>query len=759
MKKAFLLSFMSLLIVLSPFFPIRISEAAAKTTRIYSPIPGSTLTGSTVTFKWRAIGAQSYDVAVGSAPAMPDYGWFGGLTKNYVTVKNLPKDGRTIYVRVFSNFASGSYAKDFSYKAATTTLLPAAPSPISDPAPVPTPATTLLTIWANDGGDKVTKDELRATKSHDAVKNTIWDGSKIKLFGARNEIVAFNLVLESGNTEIKNVSVQFDTLTGPDGSLIQSTPTTKDGVFDWTKRDVELFFIRYLPIKGLSRLSYETYDERHIPKRFQRPFVGEGYGSGTWADRSDHDKKYPEIAVPIEFHSTFTIPAGENQSIWSDIYIPKTAGTGLYTGTVAVLENGVTTKQIPVELTVRDFELSDEPNSKTMVFMSRENINKRFLGTPWPDASTDVESAKKIRDTFFKVAHRHKISLIDADATDAPSPEWLSRLNGTLFQNQNGYRGPGEGKGNGVYSVGTYGTWDWKDEGESGMRAHADAWANWFKMNAPSTEFFLYLIDESEDYPLSQKWASWLKNNPGPGKALLSFATVPLTAATSFVPDLNIAASWFTVGSTTEWQQAYDTQKAASKKFFSYNGKRPSNGSFATEDDGIALRELPWAQYKKGIDRWFFWESTYYNNYQGGRGETNVFQTAQTFGGLSGNDSVLGQTGWNYSNGDGVLFYPGTDKFFPSDSYGVDGPFVSVRLKQWRRGIQDVDYLALAYAKDPIKTTALVKKMVPKALWEYGINDPTDPTWVRSDISWSINPNDWEAARLELANIIAPTNF
>jgi hypothetical protein len=39
-------------------------------------------------------------------------------------------------------------------------------------------------------------------------------------------------------------------------------------------------------------------------------------------------------------------------------------------------------------------------------------------------------------------------------------------------------------------------------------------------------------------------------------------------------------------------------------------------------------------------------------------------------------------------------------------------------------------------------------------LWEYGVSDPEDPTWVLTDISWSIDPDDWEAARTELADII-----
>src|SRR5207237_2887618 len=104
----------------------------------------------------------------------------------------------------------------------------------------------------------------------------------------------------------------------------------------WVGRQIELFYVRYLQIKGLSKLSYETYDERHVPKRMRRPWTGNGAGSGTWQDRPDHDKFYPEIAVPLELVPTFTIGAGSNQSIWVDVYIPKTVPAGTYTGNLVV---------------------------------------------------------------------------------------------------------------------------------------------------------------------------------------------------------------------------------------------------------------------------------------------------------------------------------------------------------------------------------------------------------------------------------------
>jgi hypothetical protein len=135
-------------------------------------------------------------------------------------------------------------------------------------------------------------------------------------------------------------------------------------------------------------------------------------------------------------------------------------------------------------------------------------------------------------------------------------------------------------------------------------------------------------------------------------------------------------------------------------------------------------------------------------------GPTNVFQKAHTYGSLEDVDHSLGETGWNYLNGDGVLIYPGTDYRFQQDSYDIMGPIASLRLKQWRRGIQDVDYLTLAADIDLERTAEIVAAMVPKVLWEVGVSDPEDPTWVLTDVSWSADPDLWEAARAELADLI-----
>jgi len=625
---------------------------------------------------------------------------------------------------------------------------------------------TLAAAWANDGGDKVARHERRAVVGRDSVLNSVWDGTRVNVFGARNEVVSFAIVLEApDDDDVTGLSVALSDLHAPSGAKIGATSAVGDGVFDWTGREVEVFYVRYLQILGLSvGLAYDDYDERHIPERFRRPTMAFWNGFGGWSDRPDHDAFYPEIAVPIELVGEFTVHRAQSQTIWVDVYIPREAESAVYEGTFVVSEKGEVVREIPVRLGIRDFTLPDVASAKTMLFLGYETINHRYLGEKYPDADTpNATSSRKIRDRHFQLAHRHRISLIDqnsgagANDEDRPRPEWIPRLDGSLFTAAHGYDGPGVAASNGVFSIGTYGGWSWKEEGEAAMRSHTDAWVRWFEQHAPDTETFLYLVDEPSEEKLGdvETWARWIDDNPGLGSSLKSLVTLGFPRARERTPSVDIPAALATFGIERDWQKARDALAADSdSRVYMYNGQRPASGSFAIEDDGIALRELAWAQYKKGVDRWFYWDSTYYDNYQGGTGETNVFATAQTFGGAPKPDEIRGERGWNYMNGDGVLFYPGTDRVFPEESYGVSGPLASLRLKHWRRGVQDVDYLTMAAEVDPERTRKIVDRIVPEVLWELGVSDESDPTWVRTDISWSNDPDVWEAARAELAEII-----
>jgi hypothetical protein len=628
--------------------------------------------------------------------------------------------------------------------------------------PVAGQITTITAVWANDGEDKVTQDESRVSEGKSVV-NSLWDGSTITMFGLRNEVVNFNLILEaSALTPAANVSVSMSNLTGPGGSLIRYAPRSTGNLFRWTATEIELFYIRYLQILGLSQQAYgalDTWQEPTFPERAKCP-------SGTgcaWTARPVADKYYPDIAVPLELSPTFNIAAGNNQSIWADIYIPKTAAAGSYSGTLTIREIGLTTHTVPINLMVRNATLPDIPASRTMLVSSYSNLNPRY-----GSATTQALQNQII------MAHRHKISLIDDNFDQGwnglqPASQWLPFLSGTGFSASNGYAGPGAGIGQDVFSIGTYGVMTQPHgsvETQSTFTAQFNGWESWFAANSPSTERFVYLCDEiycespqSPGNPTLATQLQWWQEISGPGRNLHTLATQPLSSVVGTALSNPTSLWWFSSQLSSDDQTNANTILAASpsRLLYSYNGARPGAGSMVIEDEGTSLRELPWGQYKKQVHRWFIWQATYYDDYQNGRGAINVFETANTFGNPSTHPPTIqkyGQAGG--INGGGVMLYPGTDAVFPASSYGINGPIASLRLKHWRRGIQDVDYLTLAKAINPAAVTNLVNSMVPKALWENQCPDVSDCTYYQGPVSWSNNPDVWESARLQLADIIAP---
>ena len=165
-----------------------------------------------------------------------------------------------------------------------------------------------------------TSSARRGTRA--AVTNSVWDGHCIKTFGAKNEVVSFNVVLEAATSKASKVSVSLGDLTGPGGAVLRSAPRATDKLFDWTTTEAELFYVRYLQIKGLSQQAYGTlasWQEATFPKRAQCPGMTQAT-PGLQAHRGrdapgrsgrSPNKFYPDIAVPLELVPTLRHRGGE----------------------------------------------------------------------------------------------------------------------------------------------------------------------------------------------------------------------------------------------------------------------------------------------------------------------------------------------------------------------------------------------------------------------------------------------------------------
>ena len=102
-----------------------------------SPAPGSTLSGSTVTFQWTAGSATAYILLVGSSLHGSDIYSSGVVHTLSATVNRIPTDGRTIYVTLSSQVNGSWITNNYTYTASN-----GVPTPTPTPTPVPTATPT-----------------------------------------------------------------------------------------------------------------------------------------------------------------------------------------------------------------------------------------------------------------------------------------------------------------------------------------------------------------------------------------------------------------------------------------------------------------------------------------------------------------------------------------------------------------------------------------------------------------------------------------
>jgi hypothetical protein len=256
----------------------------------------------------------------------------------------------------------------------------------------------------------------------------------------------------------------------------------------------------------------------------------------------------------------------------------------------------------------------------------------------------------------------------------------------------------------------------------------------WFEENAPGVRYFNYLIDEpgSSQYEWIRERSGWIKNNPGPGGRMPVFITREYVQ--SLDEEIDIWAGYHGVN-----LQMLPILKAKGKDHWFYNGARPRYGSIILEGEAIDQRVNAWARYAHSVNVWFQWHgSHWFHNQQGPRAHTNqnIFVDPVTF--------INGPT--SFGNGDGVVFYPGREPFYPDQDRGVDRVFGSIRLKNIRRGQQDYELMWLAEQKvgrDAV--LELVRQVVPRSLNEVDMDE---------QVPWSQHGDDYDRIRNHLLEII-----
>lgn len=580
-------------------------------------------------------------------------------------------------------------------------------------------------IWAVNDGEKVLRNDL---SNPNRLQNSVWDGHHIRIFGARNETVAFQIIVEATEAPIHRLTVEMSKLTHSEKPhlFIQNEQQQPDDPNNYVGRRIEVFTQHYL----------------YVPPELSTP---PQWFYNACAPPIQQSGWIPDALIPHHARKGFggqpvQVQSGTNQGFWVDIYIPDDdqLQPGNYVGEITVRDDN-STRTIPVELQLFDFTLPHESHTKTMVYTS--------------DVSAYFPKLDQPMDALRKMAHRHRFNLVGSEVHSKPFDEqrleqYQPYLNGSFYQPENGYEGPGQGVGEQIFPVGMYGARVLGEEAAQ-IQAESDKWVTWFRkqqeVNQWQGVYFLYLIDEPrpDKFPWIEEQCGHIKSSPGPGRELPIMTTRNYAA-----PIENSIDIWCTSHLKPEEKEAADHKK---QPIWFYNGYRPSHGSVILEGEAVDLRVNSWLKWKHSIELYFVWHGTHWkHNQQGPRARTNqnVFGYPVTFMYINQNpdDEFYGESGIHWGNGDGILFYPGHDPFFREQDRGIQGPISSIRMKNLRRGIQDYEYMWLAATKgNRDEVDAIVSSAVPRALHETS-RDHT--------IAWSPIGNDWDSYRKQLAELI-----
>ena len=559
-------------------------------------------------------------------------------------------------------------------------------------------------VWAVNDGEKVERD---ATSHPASERNSAWDGRVVRVSGARNEIVAFQVIVEADARGVKELSLRLSALASGNERIAYKAPSPDPT--DFVGRPIQIFAVNYMLVTTPSHASWV----------FRR---------GTPAAPSDSNGWKPVQLVPENARRDrgglpIAIRPEENQAIWIEVYVDRSRKAGIYKGTIEIDADGAR-RQLAVELEVFDFTLPDENSMHAMLYYSSDQ--------------PQLYHGRNLDAEYHRFAHRHRVELVHAYNEKTIEPVF-GRFSGTDFTRAQKYEGPGEGVGNVIAPRTFYGPGrDFDDR--AGAWARSDAWMTYLAGKLPNAITFLYMPDEPgpEQYARILQLGEQIHSNPGPGRKL------PTLVTHTYVEALDPAIDIWASGPRGFKLDKVASERARGRQYWFYNGGRPAGGAITIDAPATDARATIWAAFKHDVRVYFYWYAVHWrhNSQKQGERNQNVWADTITFDNRKQEKKSIDDQG--YIHGDGVLMYPGEEKLHPEEDRGIAGPVATVQLANFRRGLQDHQYLTLArqLGLDAVvgeALTAIVPRVFSDAAERVSFPETGDP---------------YEAARVKLARAI-----
>jgi len=602
---------------------------------------------------------------------------------------------------------------------------------------------------------RVLDDIAKPTKDQADVQSspTVFDGVKIVLKGAGNEVVAFQLLLQA-KEKVTGINVRM----APFDSKIQP--------------QCELFL------------------------EFYQKILRGGYGWGTGRGALPwQNKRYPDPLIPLvdpyapahgEIAQGFTLDPtnGPNQGVWVDVFIPKDFPAGSYKSVLSVEAAG-TKREIPVSLQVYNFSLPDETHCDCYgELYGLDSDEKKFKDDP--------EGAWALYRRFIQMGHAHRfLPLLVSGSGPAPYARTVNTngvqerlsafqqklilkdkltwvdfdqwgkyygevLDGTLFTREQGYAGPCEKTPPSFFQAPFPELWSggcgyMKENGgaldDPMRRFYANSASNFWNYvqsrKWDQTRFFCYIFDECDGgvdkgaetgksrnaqvHRTMKDVQDAIDQGAGPGRINMMWTshTRPgLWVGTS--DDISDIIRWWVPNAA-----AYDVDffrnlraRKSSETFWFYHDGQPAIGNHSVNETGIDLMTWGLMCWKYKVNGSFWWSML------------NSWRPQHIFEDPCYSD---GDDRW----GNGTLVYPGK-RLAVVGFKAIDGPVASFRMKSFRRGQQDYEYLWLLSQRkgSTIEADALLDKVIQAGLSKAdGLKTP----------GWSQDPADWYKLRADAA--------
>jgi hypothetical protein len=533
--------------------------------------------------------------------------------------------------------------------------------------PVLVRAETGMVVFAVDGMTRV--------RPHDPARTNL----AIAIKAARNEYEPFQIVVRAGTNQLKGVTVEMTDFRSKTGGVIP-------------RGLIKLYREHYLEISKSSPKSKDgagSYPDALVP--FVNPLDGKPIAQARF------------IGAP------FDVAPDSNQPVWVDVFVPKDAPPGEYSGTVMVSAQHQEPISLPVKLTVWSFTLPDTPSMRSNFGGFGGRLAKLH------HTKSDSAEFRPLERQYAEALAAHRLcppipgylmpeiksdGSIDPTKIHALLKEWMDTFHVTGFPlNLIGEDPVGKDR-------------------ERNVRYLQEMYA-YLKTNHWEKFAYIYVLDEPNDaaaYEEVRKRGGFIHQAQPGIKVLCTEQPTPQDRAWgTLVGSVDI---WVPLWTLFEERSAAE-RLAAGEELWSYTalcqGETGKDTPYWEMDLPLLDYRIPcWTSWRYGITGLLYWSTVYWEKVE------DPWTNPATYG-----------EGSAVFNGEGSLFYPGFDA-------GLAGPVTSIRLKQVREGLEDYEYLNLL-AKQGDKAFADQCAQRLATGWTKWDQDPANLYAVREQMGQRLN--------------------